>query len=221
MFVLKMKTQFISVLSALVLFAAGFTAQAQGIIGITMSPTATTANYDGIVAKLQAQRLMDYGWTFHAIGAAQPAGLFSIGLYPDMAALNARLEKVRPVFQELGNPVPMPHAYEVYRTFTAPFPAAKPAGAVLVFFDAKGMTTAQYDQVVAGLSKVLGEAAPAGQLFHAAYKTEEGLKVIDIWESAERFQAFGGTLVPLLQGAGVTPPPPAVYSLYNYVIPRK
>ena len=216
-----MKTQFTSVLLILALFTTGFTAQAQGIIGITTSASATTAAYDGIIAKLQAQNLMDFGWTFHAIGAGQPTGLFSIGLYPNQAALDARLEKVRPVFQEAGNPAPMPHAYEVYRTFTAPFPAAKPAGGILVFFDVKGMTTAQYDQAVSGLSKALGDGAPAGQLFHVAFKGEDGIKVIDIWESAERFQAFGGTLMPILQGAGVTPPPPAVYSLYNYVIPGR
>ncbi len=216
-----MKTQFTSVLFVLALLITGFTVHAQGIIGITTSATGTPATYDAIVSKLKAKNLMDFGWTFHAIGAAQPTGLLSIGLYPNLAALDARLEKVRPVFQEAGNPVPMPQAYEVYRTFAAPFPAAKPAGGILVFFDMKGMTTAQYDQTVAGLSKVMGDGAPAGQLFHVAFKTEDGIKVIDIWESAERFQAFGGTLMPILQGAGVTPPPPAVYSLYNYVIPGK
>ncbi len=96
-------------------------------------------------------------------------------------------------------------------------PAAKPAGGILVSFEGAGMSPAQYDQVVAALEKTMGRNIPAGQLFHAAYKTPGGIQVIDIWESAEQFQAFGGTLMPVLQGAGVTPPQPKIFSLYNYL----
>lgn len=214
-----MKTLFTTVLLTLAFCAILFTTNAQGIIGITNSSTGTTAMYDGIIAKLKEKNLMDLGWTYHAIGAAQPTGLLSIGIYPDQTALDARVEKIRPVFQEAGNPAPMPQAYPIYRTFQAPMPATKPANAILVFFDAR-MTTAQYDQTVSGLEKIMGANIPAGQLFHAAYKTPEGINVIDIWESPESFQAFGGTLMPILQGAGVTPPQPAIYGLYNYHVPK-
>ena len=216
-----MKTQISSLLLALALCAAPSIVTAQALVSLTTSPTGTTALYDDIVSKLSAQHLMELGWTFHAAGAAQPTGLLSIGLYPDRAALDDRLKKVQPVFEQAGLGALMPEVFEVYRTFSAPFPASKPAAAILVHFDGTGMSSAQYDQVVAELEKVSGKNFPAGQLFHLAYTTPGGINVIDIWESAEKFQAFGAILMPILQRAGVAPPTPAVYSLYNYVLPKK
>lgn len=215
-----MKAQFLSVPALLCCFALTTPAQAQQILSVTSSASATTASYDGIMEKLAAKNLTDYGWTFHAIGAGESGGLFSIGLFPTQADFDARLQKVRPVFEEAGFVLPVPQTFSVHRTFAAPLPADKPANGILVFFDIKGMSAGQYDQVVAGVQKSGLPPIPAGQLFHAAFVTPDGIKVIDIWESAEQFQAFGNTLMPVLQAAGVTPPPPTVYRLYNYLAPR-
>ena len=215
-----MKTHRISALLTLALVAAQLVASAQGILAVTASPAATPASYDDIVAKLKAQGLMDIGWTFHAAGVAQGGGIMSIGVYPNQAALDARLAKVTPVFLEAGLPAPAPKTYEIYRTFTAPLPAVIPANGILVHFAMTGMTTAQYGQTVARLINALGSNPPAGQLFHVAYKTPDGINVIDIWESPEAFQAFGGTLMPILQAAGVTPAQPTVYGLHNIVAPK-
>lgn len=216
-----MKTQFISVLFLLAFFAATPAVKSQQLLTITSSQTATPANYDDIMARLDAKGLTDLGWSFHAIGVSQPTGLFSIGLFPDRVALDARMEKVRPVFQEAGGNVPPPQVYEVYRTFTGAVPAAKPAAGILVIFDGKGMTTTQYDQIVAGLNAAGATNPPTGQLFHAAFKTPEGLKVVDVFESIEQFQAFGKILMPSIQAAGVTPSQPTIYSLHNYIVPEK
>lgn len=216
-----MKTLFSFTLLLLAFIAAIPFTQSQQILTITSSSTATTSNYDDVMAQVDAKGFTNLGWTFHAVGAAQPTGLFSIGLFPDRAALDARMEKVRPVFQESGVNVPAPQVYEVYRTFTGDIPAAKPDAGILVFFDGKGMTSAQYDQIIAGLVAAKVPNPPTGQIFHAAIQTPEGLKVIDVWESAEHFQAFGNALMPAIQAAGVTPPPPTIYSLHRYITPEK
>lgn len=214
-----MKTQFFTVLFLFAFGVAATRLQAQQILTITTSAAATPANYDDIMARLDANGLTNVGWTFHAIGAGQPTGLFSIGLYPSQDALNARLEKVRPVYQAAGGNLPAPQVFEVYRTFTGNIPATKPAAGILVFFDTK-MTQAQYEQTITGLRQAGIPTPPPGQLFHVAYKTPEGIKVVDVWDSIERFQNFGNTLIPVLQAAGVTPPQPVIYSLHNYVVPN-
>ena len=56
---------------------------------------------------------------------------------------------------------------------------------------------------------------PPGQISHVAYKTDEGLKVIDVWDSAESFAAMGEKLMPILQNLGINTGAPITYNLYN------
>jgi hypothetical protein len=41
--------------------------------------------------------------------------------------------------------------------------------------------------------------------------------VLDVWESAEKFQAFGEKLMPLIQQAGLKPDEPIVFPAHNFV----
>lgn len=191
-------------------------AQNKGYITITQSPTAAPSLYEGAMARLKAAGVWDIGWTFHAIGAQQPAGLFSIGIFLDKAALDTRIMKNNEVFSANNLSVPAPDAYEIHNMFRAPM-NSKPANAVLIFHDVKGMTLEQYESIIQNLNKANSFGLKT-QLLHVCFKTLEGLKVVDIWESPEALQSFAGTLVPILTKVfGAAPPPPVVYGLYNYV----
>ena len=189
----------------------------QGWITISQSPTATAANYDVAVEKLKAAGIWEMSWTFHAMGAAQPMGLFGIGIFADKASLDARVAKVDEVFKANNIKVPTPEAFEIYSLAPIPFPAVKPAQAIMIHHNVPGMTAAQYDNIVAELKKANAFGNPA-QLFHVCYKTPTGLQVVDIWKSPEALQNFAGVLVPILTKIfGAAPAQPAVYGLYNVV----
>ncbi len=211
-----MKKQFFLV----VLIASTLTnlavAQNKGFITLTQAPTAGPSLYETGMAKLKEAGVWELGWIFHAIGAQQPSGLLSIGVFPDKASLDLRIAKNMEVFKANNLPVPAPNAFEIHNLFRAPI-NSKPASAVLIFHDVKGMTPEQYETIIQDLTKVNAFGLKA-QLFHACFKTPEGLKVVDIWESPEALQSFAGTLIPILTKVfGAAPPPPAVYGLYNYV----
>lgn len=189
-------------------------AQSKGVISISSSPTATTADYDKIVSAMKEKGVWETGWSFHAMGAAQPAGLLGIGTYATREAYNKRMEVTRPVFEAAGVK-PKVEVYDIYNSFLA-VPPTKPAAGIVVHFTGKGMTSAQYDQILVELQKVT-TFPPAGQISHVCYQTTEGLKVIDVFESAEVFSAFGEKLMPILQKLGVNAGQPAIYSLYNYM----
>jgi hypothetical protein len=71
--------------------------------------------------------------------------------------------------------------------------------------DFEGGTVAQYDEVLKKMQ--LGGRLPAGALFHAAGVTDDGLRVCDVWESEESFQAFAGTkIVPITEEMGLPKP---------------
>lgn len=191
-------------------------AQNKGYITLTQSATSGPALYEGAMAKLKQAGVWDIGWTFHAIGAQQPTGLFSIGIFPDKAALDTRIMRNNEVFSANNLSVPAPDSYEIFNLVNV-MPSTKPANAVILFHDVKGMTPEKYETILKELGKVNALGGPA-QLFHVAFTTPDGLKVVDIWESPEALQKFAGSLIPILtQVFGAAPPQPAVYGLYNYV----
>ena len=197
--------------------ASTLLAQDKGYVTLLNSPTSTTAVYDGAVAKLKEAGVWETGWSFHALGAMQPTGLLSLGIYPDKASLDLRLAKTEQVFKTNNISVPVAQGFEIYNIVRPPFPAVKPVNAVMILHDVKGMTPEQYENILKELKAINAFGDPA-HLFHVCYKTPEGLKVVDIWESPEALQKFAGNLMPILAKIfGAPPPPPAVYGLYNVV----
>jgi hypothetical protein len=56
-----------------------------------------------------------------------------------------------------------------------------------------------------------------GVLCHIAGPTNDGWRVVDVWESEEAFQAFGEKLMPAMQAAGVDAHPPQTFPVHNFV----
>jgi hypothetical protein len=191
------------------------TTTSKGVISISTSATATTADYDKIAAIMKEKGVWETGWSFHAMGASQPTGLFGIGLYPSKEAFDKRMEATKPIFEAAGVK-PTIESYEIHNSAMGTVPATKPAAGIVVHFNGSGMTSTQYDEILAELQKVT-TWPPAGLISHTCYKTDDGHKVIDTWESAEQFNAFGEKLMPILQKLGVNAGQPVVYSLYNYM----
>lgn len=206
-----------SIVALLALFFSSqlLCAQTSGVISIATSSTATSADYDKVVEAFKAKGLWESYWSFHAMATLQPAGLFGIGIFPTREAFDKRREASRSIFEQAGAK-PDIKDYEIYKISYGTMPATTPAAGIVVQFDAKGMTADQYDQILVELKKIT-VYPPPGNIIHVAYKTDDGLKVVDVWESAETFGAFGEKLVPILKNLGINTGPPIIYNLYNYL----
>ena len=90
--------------------------------------------------------------------------------------------------------------------------------ALAFYFSPKVMSAEQYDQCIARLKKA-GADHPPGRLYHAAFGPAEHVAVFDVWSSQAAFDAFGVTLMPILQGLGVDPGQPAVMPVHNVIVP--
>ena len=79
-----------------------------------------------------------------------------------------------------------------------------------------GATLDQYDQVVDKMGfEPNGVGAPGGQ-FHWAAKTDDGIRVCDVWDSREQFEAFAQEQIgPLTAEAGLGEPQMTVYEVHN------
>jgi hypothetical protein len=73
---------------------------------------------------------------------------------------------------------------------------------ILMIMQWSGVTPQQYDQV-RELVNWEGNA-PAGGLYHAAAFDAQGLRVVDVWDTAEQFQTFVETrLMPGVKQLGI------------------
>jgi hypothetical protein len=84
------------------------------------------------------------------------------------------------------------------------------------YITGKGFTQERYDTTLAQLEDA-GAGAPEGRNSHVAMETDGEIQVFDIWESQEAFDAFGATLLPILDAAGVELNEPMVARVHNEI----
>ncbi len=86
---------------------------------------------------------------------------------------------------------------------------------IVVRFAPSGATREQYDQVLRRLEES-GNWPPDGLDYHVAFGSRDELRVSEIWDSQEQFEAFGQRLMPLLADAGIQlAGEPDVFEVYN------
>jgi hypothetical protein len=88
--------------------------------------------------------------------------------------------------------------------------------AIGYYFQPHGMTRDQYDEVIRKLDEA-GAGSPPGRTWHCAFEVANEIHVFDIWESEEQFNAFGETLMPIVEAVGVDPGQPTVSPIHNVI----
>jgi hypothetical protein len=86
---------------------------------------------------------------------------------------------------------------------------------IVVRFAPASLTAEQYDSTITRLNEVLGESAPNGCDYHVCFGTEGNLRVSEIWDSREEFEAFGEILMPILAEVGIDPGRPEIHEVHN------
>jgi hypothetical protein len=91
--------------------------------------------------------------------------------------------------------------------------------AVAVEMSFKGATLDQYDQVIQKMGLTPGGATPPGAISHWVAKTDQGLRVVDVWETKEAYDQFASEQIgPYSREAGITEAPEMrVYEIHNYL----
>ncbi len=88
-----------------------------------------------------------------------------------------------------------------------------------VQLDFKGATLEQYDQVIEKMGFRPGGPGAPGGLFHWVTKTNDGMRVIDVWDSKEVFERFAQEKIgPITQEVGILGPPETqFFEVHNYL----
>jgi hypothetical protein len=74
----------------------------------------------------------------------------------------------------------------------------------------------KYDETLRGL-KMSGDFPPDGLEYHVAFLADGGIRISEIWDSRERFEAFGVRLREGLVDIGIEPGEPEVFEVHNII----
>ena len=89
--------------------------------------------------------------------------------------------------------------------------------AVAILFDIPRARRSQYDAVIRKLQDA-GEGAPPGRLYHVAGPTQDGWRIVDVWDSQVHFERFGQTLMPILEETGFPSFEPEPWPVHNVIV---
>ena len=90
--------------------------------------------------------------------------------------------------------------------------------AVAIEMKFSGATLEQYDQVIDLMGLTSGNLPP-GAISHWVSKTDDGLRIVDVWESREVFDQFAQEQIgPYTQQVGISGQPEMTYrDVHNYL----
>lgn len=91
--------------------------------------------------------------------------------------------------------------------------------AVAVQLTFRGATLDQYDEVIKRMGFTKGGKGSPGGLFHWVTRTDDGLRVTDVWTDRETFEKFAQEKIgPITQQVGVPGPPEITFfEVHNYL----
>jgi len=91
--------------------------------------------------------------------------------------------------------------------------------AVAVVLEFEGGTLEQYDQIIQKMGFSRGGAGAPGGLFHWVTKTDNGIRVTDVWEDQETFERFAQEEIgPKSAEVGITQEPKvSFFEVHNYL----
>jgi hypothetical protein len=85
-----------------------------------------------------------------------------------------------------------------------------------------GATVGQYDRILEKMGLSPGGAVPKGAISHWVAKTDEGMRVVDVWETREQFDRFAQEQIgPYSKEVGIESAPTIrYYDVHNYLTAR-
>jgi hypothetical protein len=87
---------------------------------------------------------------------------------------------------------------------------------IVVRFSPDNLTAENYDASTQKLEEAGVEFPPEGLEMHVCFGSDGDLRVSEIWDSREQFEAFGEKLMPVLAEAGIEfSGEPEVYEVHN------
>jgi hypothetical protein len=87
---------------------------------------------------------------------------------------------------------------------------------IVARFAPASVTTEKYDETVRRFEEE-GDFPPDGMEYHVCFLSDGEVRVSEIWDSREKFEAFGERLMPILQEMGIDAGEPELFEVHNII----
>ena len=88
---------------------------------------------------------------------------------------------------------------------------------IVVRFNPTSLTAEKYDDTIQRI-EAAGTFPPDGLDYHVCFGSAGNLRVSEIWDSREKFAAFGERLLPILADAGIEMSgEPEIFEVHNII----
>ena len=74
---------------------------------------------------------------------------------------------------------------------------------IVVRFNPRGLTAEKYDEATRRIEEAGIEFPPEGLDYHVCFGSDGNLRVSEIWDSKEQFEAFSKRMMPVLAESGI------------------
>jgi hypothetical protein len=83
----------------------------------------------------------------------------------------------------------------------------------------KGATLDQYDRTLEKMGLTPGGSPPPGAIYHWVARTDDGIRVVDVWETKEQFERFAQEQIgPYAREVGIEGEPDmAFYDVHAFL----
>ena len=89
---------------------------------------------------------------------------------------------------------------------------------IVVRFSPTSMSSATYDATIRRIEDAEGAWPPEGLDYHICFGSDGNLRVSEIWDSREQFEAFGERLMPILADMGIEfSGAPEIFTVHNTI----
>ena len=89
---------------------------------------------------------------------------------------------------------------------------------ILVRFSPASMTAEKYDEATRRIDEAGIAFPPNGLDYHVCFGSDGNLRVSEIWDSKEQFEAFGQRLMPVLAETGIEfASEPEILEIHNII----
>ena len=87
---------------------------------------------------------------------------------------------------------------------------------ILARFTPTSVTAQKYDETIRRMEDG-GDWPPDGLEYHVCFGSDDNIRVSEIWDSQEQFDAFGERLMPILADMGIEPGEPELLEVHNII----
>ncbi len=147
----------------------------------------------------------------HHLGLDTDDGMMIIDVWESADAFTSFIESNMDKMQAAGIPPFEPRILPVHNMLLGS--GTQPNVAVII--DMPGLTAAQYDEMTSKMRAHEGDGSNHPSVSHTTAVSDDGLVIVDVWDSPESFGRFAETVVA---AAGDMPPiQPRIVSVYSRI----